>query len=121
MGKTSAVASPGEGKILRYDVFKEIHSGEPFDMAWITCNRKKGTGGDIISAEGWMVVSDQPRETKDVKSETTENPSLKGEAKDPNHPDNGTVNIFNPANSGVHIHKVHIDLIQFFNGKRVIN
>lgn len=112
-----------DATILRSDVYKLIHSGEAFDMQFVTCNRKKGTGGDLITAEGWMVLN--ARETSDVKGETDEyeeaDTPLGDGGKDPNHEENGTVNVFNPANPGYHPVKVHYDLITTFNGKRVIN
>jgi hypothetical protein len=110
-----------DGTILRSQVFKLLHSGDSFDMVWITADRRRGTGGDLISAEGWMVVEQVKSEKLKVKSADAPAFGNGGPSRDPNHPENGTVNVYNPANSGVHPHKVHIDLIQFFNGKRVIN
>ena len=105
-----------EETILRSDVFKALISGEPFDMSWVMCDRRRGTGGELISVEGWMILSDEAEvEPGNVTRETTD------VSRDPDHARNGTVNVFNPANSGVHPYKVHIDLIQTFNGKRVIN
>lgn len=114
-----------EKTILRAQVFQEIHSGEPFDMIWITCDRRRGTGGEIISAEGWMVVFRKAKAGETLADQGGATPGASDEAekirKDPNHPENGTVNVYNPANSGYHPISVHFDLIQFFNGKRVIN
>lgn len=108
--------------ILRSEVFKQLHARESFDMVWITCDRRRGAGGDIISAEGWMFVSDEIQEGRKAKNTSDKQAATTSlDRRDPNHPQNGTVNVFNPANSQVHIHKVHLDLIQFFNGKRVIN
>ena len=105
--------------ILRSQVFKEIHTGEPFDMVFITADRRRGSGGELIVAEGWMKLSYEQqhggKELKILKEEAS------AENKDPNHEDHGTINVFNPANAGYHPIKVHYDLIQFFNGKRVIN
>jgi hypothetical protein len=103
---------------LRSEVYEALHSGEPFDMEFITCHRKKGTGGDLFSVEGWMKISGKTTET-DLPYNSIRIGS--GLTKDPHHIENGTINIFNPGNSGVHPISVHIDLIQFFNGKRVIN
>jgi hypothetical protein len=107
-----------EGTILRSEVYKAIHSGEPFDATWITCDRRRGTGGDIISAEGWMKLTSDEVENVAASVSADEATRIK---KDPNHPKHGTVNVFNPANSGHHPITVHYDLITFFNGKRVIN
>lgn len=118
-----------EETILRSQVFREVLNGAPFDMIWVTADRRRGTGGDLISAEGWMVCGyDTAGKNQASGVSVTELMILKEESsdgdrqtKDPNHSDNGTVNVFNPANSGVHPITVHWDLIQFFNGKRVIN
>lgn len=115
-----------EQTILRSQVFKEILSGEPFDMKWVSADRRRGTGGDLVSAEGWMICSRDPAvKNRESGTSTAELLILKEESdaarKDPNHPENGTVNVFNPANAGIHPITVHWDLIQFFNGKRVIN
>jgi hypothetical protein len=120
-----------EQTILRSQVFQELQKNKPFDMVWVTCDRRRGTGGKLISAEGWMVVSDEVIEGEKnrkrmgskadkLKDERVKNSESRIE-KDPNHPDNGTVNVFNPENSGLHIYKVHYDLILVFNEKRVIN
>lgn len=110
-----------EKTILRSQVYKEVLNGDPFDMIWITADRRRGTGGSIISAEGWMVISERNFSADASGSNMGGGANRSEITKDPNHPENGTVNVFNPANSGYHPISVHWDLIQFFNGKRVIN
>lgn len=89
-------------------------------MVWISCDRRRGTGGDLMTAEGWMVMN--PETLQNQKNTSAEGSTKEDRTtKDPNHKENGTVNIFNPANAGIHPVTVHYDLIQFFNGKRVIN
>lgn len=111
-----------QGTILRSEVWRQIHSGEPFDMIFITCDRRRRTGGELVTCEGWMVLS-RDRESQAPAGATPPDPASAGAGitRDPNHEENGTVNVFNPGNSGVHPIRVHYDLIQFFNGKRVIN
>ncbi len=104
--------------ILRNDVYLHIMSGEPFDAEFITADRKRGTGGELAKVQGWMKVIHEV-ESSNLKVQSRE-PAAEN-SKAPNHAVHGTVNIFNPANSGVHPVSVHVDLIQFFNGKRVIN
>lgn len=115
-----------EQTILRSEVYALINSGEPFDMVFVTCHRKKGTGGDLYVCNGWMAL--HAREINNTaKRDSPADPDTSGDdlnerlSKDPNHGENGTVNVFNPANPGYHPVCVHYDLIQFFNGKRVIN
>jgi hypothetical protein len=117
-----------EATILRRQVYKELQSGEPFDMVFITADRRRKTGGEIVNATGWIVCGSSEESSKPgVKNNSKpkvlsseELPDTK-EPKDPHHKDHGTINIYNPANSGIHPISVHFDLIQFFNGKRVIN
>jgi len=109
-----------EGTILRQQVYEQLFTGEPFDMVFVTCNRKKGTGGELVSLESWMILHHPDEKTP--QNEASDSQADDGKiSRDPDHAEHGTVNVFNPANSGVHITKVHVDLIQFFNGKRVIN
>lgn len=107
---------------MRSEVYDQILSGEAFDLLVISCDRKRGTGGKIITLEGWIVMRDDSKQMADDSKEPSSvsyHPS--STPKDPHHAENGTLNVFNPANSGVHPVSIHLDLIQFFNGKRVIN
>jgi hypothetical protein len=106
--------------ILRMAAIELMESGEPFDLEFVTANRRKGTGGDLIEVKGWMKVSysgDTPAAAASVAI-VTKGTSIE---RDPHHREHGTVNIFNPEHPQLHPHKVHYDLIQFLNGKRVIN
>jgi hypothetical protein len=117
-----------EATILRRECYKQLQSGEPFDMVFITADRRRKSGGEIVNARGWLVcsaASDEPRAVSEKLRASScelreEQPDAK-DPKDPHHKEHGTINIFNPANSGIHPITVHFDLIQFFNSKRVIN
>lgn len=109
-----------EATILRSKVYEHIHSGEPFDMEFVTCDRRRGTGGELIHAKAWMILT-MPGEKPAAGAPGATKAQTASATKNPHHSDNGTVNIFNPANAGYHPISVHYDLIQFFNGKRVIN
>jgi hypothetical protein len=77
------------------DVIKAIESGEPFTLIFVTADRRRGTGGELITLENWC---------KKAPGTTPK-----------------TVRLFNPDNAETHPITVHHKLIQFFNGKRVIN
>ena len=113
------------GTVLRQEVYEIIQSGEAFDMEFVTADRRRGTGGDLIVCEGWMILRKDDRSpVTDDRPDEEDNPSsaiLQPSSKDPHHALNGTVNVFNPANPGYHPITVHYELIQVFNGKRVIN
>ena len=107
-----------EETILRSDVMRQIDSDGSFSMEFVTCDRRRGTGGELIEVKSWQKLN----ASADIEV-------LPGQArqkarqmiKDPNHWKNKTINIWNPLNRSLHPHKVHFRLIQSFNGKRVVN
>lgn len=104
--------------ILRSMVVKEILSGEPVSMEFITAHRRKGTGGRWISLENWVKV-DYSNDSEPAHQPNTGDKIIR--KKDPDHIKNGTLHMINPGNKAQHIVPVHIALIQTFNGKKVIN
>lgn len=112
-----------EGTILFQDVYEAINSGEAFDAVVVSCDRKRGTGGNLIRLEGWM--AHLKRETSNPKAEPSTEESIhrlpEKETKDPKHDVHGTLNVYNPADAAIRPRTIHWDLIRIFNGKRVIN
>ncbi len=107
-----------EETILRSEVLKQADNGDPFDMVFVTCDRKRGTGGELITVKQWQKIgTDDPLPRMPGQLRKT----VKAITRNPNHWVNKTLNIFNPNNRALHPIKVHFRLIQFFNGKRVIN
>jgi hypothetical protein len=105
--------------ILRSEVLKEVDSGEPFTMEFVTADRRRGTGGKWIRVENWVKKVGQPAENfppGKIRRQSIQQPK-----KDPDHYRHGTFNIENPGNKALHLHKVHTVLIQTFNGKKVVN
>jgi len=107
-----------EETILRSEVLKLADEGDPFDMVFVTCDRRRGTGGELVTVRQWQKVSGGDVVTK-VPGQLRK--TMKAIVKNPNHWVNKTLNIHNPNNRALHPYKVHFRLIQFFNGKRVIN
>lgn len=107
-----------EETILRSQVLKEADSGDPFDMVIVSCDRKRGTGGELITVRGWQKLG-----TEDAarRMPSGNRKTAMAMVRNPNHWVNKTINIFNPNNRALHPIKVHFRLIQFFNGKRVTN
>lgn len=103
-----------EATLLRSEAIKIIDSGEPFDMEFVTADRRRGTGGDLITVSGWCKKSAET--IKDIKPGHI--PVKKGPAKRNTFK---TVRIYNPTNSDTHPITVHYKLIQFLNGKRILN
>lgn len=113
-----------EEVILRSEVMKQADTGEPFDMIVVACDRRRGTGGELIKVKGWQKLSTEPGELPDKllnKIPGRFRKAARAMLKDPNHWLHKTINIYNPMNRALHPIKVHFRLIQFFNGKRVIN
>lgn len=107
-----------EETILRSEVLKQADSGEPFDMVIVSCDRKRGTGGELITVKGWQKLQ---KEEVAAKMPGQLRKTARAIVRNPNHWVNKTLNIYNPNNRARHPLKVHFRLIQFFNGKRVIN
>ncbi|MGN6476310.1 MAG: hypothetical protein ACTHKV_03720 [Flavipsychrobacter sp.] len=103
--------------ILRSEVLKQIDSGEPFDLDFITANRSKGTGGRWIELRSWVKVTEDQEKTS-AKANASRQTAA---SKYPDHYRHGTLNLRNPGNKALHIVKVHTALMQIFNGKKVIN
>jgi len=97
---------------------KLIDEGDPFDLVFVTADRRRGTGGELISVTQWTKMdSDAPIEILPGRYRK----KARAMIKNPNHWANKTFNIWSPINKLNHPHKVHFRLMQFFNGKRIIN
>lgn len=103
---------------MRSDVLKKMDDGDPFDLEFISADRKRGTGGDLIKVTGWQkVVGEMAEEsTPGQKRKSHQDPE-----RNPHHRAHKTINIYSPQNRLNHIITVHIRLMQIFNGKRIIN
>ncbi|MGN7786800.1 hypothetical protein ACTJIJ_19865 [Niabella sp. 22666] len=102
-----------EPTILRKDALALIHSGNLVDIAFVTADRRRGTGGNYITLKRVCKVE------KD-KSAAVPPSGRQGASRPANHHAHKTINLHDPVRSFMHIHKVHIRLIHFLNGKRVI-
>lgn len=96
------------------EVLDTIESGKPFDITFITADRKKGTGGEIKRYTGWVKCDLAAMPEPVLRRNRIPVNSLKEAA----HRLHKTKNIMNPVTRD--IRKVHIRLITEFNGKRVV-
>lgn len=108
-----------EATILRSDVMRQLDGGEPFTMEFVTADRKRGTGGELVKVVGWEKICGIPAE--EARPGKTRRSFPSDPIRNPNHRINKTVNIFNPHSNRAHPISVHVRLIQTFNDKRVIN
>lgn len=94
-----------------------VLSGQPFDMEFVTADRRRGTGGDLIHVRKWMKLRENlPNE----KLPGSFAPKFKRQ-KESNNWNNRTFRIFNPADRSKHPITVHFRLIVSFNSKTVLN
>lgn len=100
-----------EATILRSDVLRQLDTGEPFTLAFVTADRKRGTGGQLITVKNWV------KQETAVVAERKPSEHKKGARSRPSK----TLVIYNPHNRLQHATSVHVRLLQIFNGKRIIN
>jgi hypothetical protein len=99
--------------ILRSEVLKQLDTGEPFQMEFVTADRKRGTGGELIKVENWAKHKGNAVQERLPGSTQNPKPKTQNSIK--------VVNIHNPFNKIAHPIAVHLLLILTFNGKRVLN
>lgn len=102
------------GTILRSEVIKQLDTGEPFDLVFVTADRNRGTGGDLIEVKQWIKKS-TPQPVGVVGTPTTV-----GRKKVQARP-GAAIAIFNPISKNIHPITVHFKLMQFFNNQRILN
>jgi hypothetical protein len=106
--------------IKRSEAVRQIYSGQTFTMQFITADEKRGTGGDLIEVINWQIAGHDDHDDPGAGASRT-NVSASAVQRIPNHDEHGTINIENPGNRSLGIKKIHIDLIQTFNGKLILN
>lgn len=91
------------------------HDGKPvkFNLKFVTCDRKRGTGGEIIEIVGGRKCVGIRNGKVVYDKRKTE---VQGPSRYPHHWVNATRNIVLPNGA---IRKVHIRLIIEFNGQKV--
>jgi hypothetical protein len=94
------------------EVITRIDQGKTFDFAFVTANKKKGTGGEWIALEN--VCKHNYLTAEERLSRIHSKSPVR---KDPRHYPNSTRNIRIMTNGN--IVKVHLRLIRRFNGKVV--
>ncbi len=113
----------------KMQVFSDYGRPVPFSLTFITCDREKGTGGDVVQVEHAVKFCYiKYLEDKKRLKRLTEAGKNKRIFKDPNHAKHTTTNIATVVRdelsglwffSGI-IMKVHYRLITEFNGEEVI-
>ena len=95
-------------------VIKHMDSHMPFDITYVTADKKRGTGGEIKQQKNWVKcdLSVMPEMV------LRKNKMFYADVRNPRHPEHKTRNIMNPVTRD--IRKLHLRLIVEFNGKRVV-
>lgn len=103
--------------IKRSAAVRFIKTGMQCTLEIITADVKRGTGGELIELVDWQILNADG----DGDGDAAAGPVFQwpGHSKCPNHDDHETINMCNPVNKQVR--KIHIKLIQSFNGKRILN
>lgn len=106
-----------EATILRHEVLRAMDTGNPFDLEFITADRRRGTGGKVKRVKGWAKIvgdmSNMVRRPGQFKH-------IAATPKNPHHTKHKTINIYNPGNDRDHAISVHWRLMIFFNNKRIL-
>jgi hypothetical protein len=107
-----------EQTINRWQVVQQMDSGMPFDLSFITCDRRRGTGGEIRRVTNYVKYKGETisARTRNRQLQT----KLNSPVRNPNHLQHKTVNIYNPHDSRQHPYTVHWRLMVLFNGKRIV-
>lgn len=93
-----------------------MHSGEEFSLTWITADKQRNRGGEIISVTAARLTS--KANYTPVADRQYRSPEGLKLSRDAHHWQNGSRNI--TLENGK-IRKVHIQLIIEINGFRVLN
>lgn len=104
-----------KGFISISDMMAHYHSGTPFSMVYVTYDTVKGKGGAVKQIDKAVKCFLPSGEEKKTKTTGKTNVSL----KNPNHYQNGTINIRIVQNGSNDIRKVHVSLIRRYNGNIV--
>lgn len=105
------------GTILRKEAWKSIDGGEPFNLGFVTADRRRGTGGEYKEVTGFRKVQKDPVPGIKLARPHRLSSELK---RNPNHGVHKTINIYDPRDPKQHIIKVHYRLFDRFNGKTVL-
>lgn len=104
------------------DVLRSMQSGRPFSIKVCSYDEKRGSGGKQLHFEGATLIDQSRIKTKERVNEIKKSgeyvaPVETAILKNPNHRANGTRNIM--LRNG-EVRKIHIRLIEEFNGYKVV-
>lgn len=107
-----------EQSMRRSEAIQHILSNQPLEeLVFVAADRRRGTGGKLITLKKWMrLTADLP----EAKRPGFYKKEFLPKADKANHI-NKTFTVFNPAHRSLHPISVHFRLLQFLNGKRVLN
>jgi hypothetical protein len=99
------------------EVIRQLDTGQPFNMVYITADRRRGTGGEIETLKNWVLHNAQRPSPKGSKESKSRIAAKLYECK-PDHFFHKTRNILNLKSRK--IQKLHLKLIVEYNGKNVL-
>lgn len=110
------------GFITVREMMDEMRSGAAFTITWVTADRKRETGGQILHLINAVLVQRDPKTKKKkdfVSAATVADEDYLSGKKNPRHFENDTINLMKRGTQ--QIRKAHVMLITVFNGKPVID
>lgn len=88
----------------------------PFDIQFITYDKKRKTGGDIMEIKGAVMSGVHKPSAREKHLQRMQ--VVKGMVKDPHHYEHDTINV--KVKGSDQTRKIHVRLITAFNDTRVI-
>ncbi|AWW32441.1 hypothetical protein DN752_21100 [Echinicola strongylocentroti] len=96
------------------EALEEMKKPEPFSITFITCDKSRKTGGDILTLD--RVLLSRNEDAGHRHNFESPEPNVTQWTKRPSHYRNATRNVVLPNG---HRRKFHIRLLLYFNGKKV--
>jgi len=101
-----------EGTITIKEMLEYMDSGRPFDLSYVTADRRRGTGGQLLSATRARKTGTAARDGQKLTASV-----VSAAARNPQHAEHFTRNIVLRDRT---VKKIHPDLVTKFNGRVVL-
>lgn len=101
-----------EATITIKEMLEFMDSARPFDITYVTADRRKGTGGQLVSVTRARKTGTMAKDGQKLTASV-----IKAASRLPNHSEHFTRNIVLKDRT---VKKIHPDLVTRFNGRKVI-
>ncbi|RSK44707.1 hypothetical protein [Hymenobacter perfusus] len=100
------------------DALALLESGTPVAVRWVTCDRRRKTGGEFRELAAARIGSGEPKAPPAPAVLTGEPATVARLTRDPDHTANATRNLLDTATGN--LVKIHIYLLVAVAGRKVI-